>query len=121
MTLDMAWLAVDCTDPAPVARFWAEVFGIGTEPDQDGDWVVEPPGSTVKLLFQRVPQDEVKLVKNRLHLDLRPGSPDEQQAEVARLMRLGATRAEVGQTGEESWVVLADPGGNEFCVLRGGG
>jgi hypothetical protein len=63
------------------------------------------------LLF--VPVEEPKTVKNRLHLDFRP---DDQQAEVERLLGLGATRADVGQ-GEQSWVVLADPEGNEFCVL----
>ena len=60
----------------------------------------------------RVP--EHKATKNRLHLDLRP---DDQERHVERLLALGATRAQVGQTGDESWVVLADPEGNEFCVL----
>jgi hypothetical protein len=117
MALTWTWLVVDCTDPAPVAQFWGEVFGVETKPDEDGDWVLTPPGSTVGLLFQRVL--EGKTVKNRLHLDLRPGSPAEQETEVDRLLGLGATRADVGQTGEETWVVLADPDGNEFCVLRG--
>lgn len=66
-----------------------------------------------RLLFQRVP--EPKTVKNRLHLDFRP---DDHEAEVTRFLALGARHADVGQTGEESWVVLADPEGNEFCVLR---
>ena len=57
---------------------------------------------------------EEKVVKNRLHLDFRP---DDQDAEVARLLALGARRVDVGQTGDESWVVLADPEGNEFCIL----
>ena len=65
------------------------------------------------LLFLRVP--ELKSGKNRLHLDLRPV---DQAAEVARLERLGARRADVGQGPEVTWVVLADPDGNEFCVLR---
>ena len=65
------------------------------------------------LLFLRVP--EPKTVKNRLHIDLRP---DDQAAEVARLERLGARRVDVGQGADVSWVVLADPEGNEFCVLR---
>ena len=64
------------------------------------------------ILFLRVP--EAKTIKNRLHLDLRP---DDQDAEVARLLALGATRADIGQ-GQQTWVVLADPEGNEFCVLR---
>jgi hypothetical protein len=65
------------------------------------------------LLFLRVPED--KLSKNRLHLDLRPA---DQAAEVARLEGLGARRADVGQGPEVTWVVMADPDGNEFCVLR---
>ena len=67
--------------------------------------------SPAGLLFGAVP--EAKTVKNRLHLDFRP---DDRDAEVERLLALGATRADVGQ-GDESWVVLADPEGNEFCVL----
>ena len=57
---------------------------------------------------------EEKVVKNRLHLDFRP---DDQDSEVARLLALGARRVDVGQTGDEPWVVLADPEGNEFCIL----
>ena len=57
---------------------------------------------------------EEKVVKNRLHLDFRP---DDQDAGVARLLALGARRVDVGQTGDEPWVVLADPEGNEFCIL----
>jgi hypothetical protein len=60
---------------------------------------------------------ETKVAKNRMHLDLSPVDRSRDE-EVARLLALGATRADVGQTGEESWVVLADPEGNEFCVLR---
>ena len=72
---------------------------------------VHPP----MLLFIKVP--EPRTVKNRMHLDLSPVDRSRDE-EVERLLALGATRAEVGQTGEESWVVLADPEGNEFCVLR---
>jgi hypothetical protein len=119
VALGWKWLVVDCVDPGAVAGFWAEVFGVVAEPDQDGDWVVASPDSSVKLLFGQVP--EAKTVKNRLHLDLTPSSPDQQQVEVTRLLSLGATRTDVGQTGDESWVVLADPAGNEFCVLSGKG
>jgi len=66
-----------------------------------------------RLDFLRVP--EGKAVKNRLHLDLRP---DDQDAEIARFLELGARPADVGQTAAESFVVLADPEGNEFCILR---
>ena len=70
-----------------------------------------PPG----LVFVLVP--EGKTVKNRLHIDLAPHTSDDRDAEIARLLAMGATRVEVGQTGDESWDVLADPEGNEFCVL----
>jgi hypothetical protein len=65
------------------------------------------------LLFLRVPKPQAG--KNRLHLDLRP---DDQAAEVERVKSLGARPVEIGQQGDESWVVLADPEGNEFCILR---
>lgn len=64
-----------------------------------------------------VPVPEVKTIKNRLHLDLAPRADDDQAAEVRRLLEMGATRVDVGQGDEVSWVVLADPEGNEFCVL----
>ena len=81
--------------------------------------MLEPPEGTPEdgvapdLLFLRVPEE--KKVKNRLHIDLRPA---DQAAEVARLEGLGARRADVGQGTDVRWVVLADPDGNEFCVLR---
>ena len=85
----------------------------------EGDEVVlEPPegsqedGVVPDLLFLRVPEE--KAGKNRRHLDLRP---EDQAAEVARLEALGARRADVGQGPDVSWVVMADPDGNEFCVL----
>jgi hypothetical protein len=70
-----------------------------------------PPGAGPKWLFITVPDD--KVVKNRIHLDFRP---DDQQAEVNRVLGLGARHVDIGQD-EESWVVLADPEGNEFCIL----
>jgi hypothetical protein len=81
--------------------------------------VLEPPagspedGVSPDLLFLKVP--DRKEVKNRLHLDLRP---EDRDAEVARLEGLGARRVSVGQGPEVAWVVMADPDGNEFCVLR---
>jgi len=60
---------------------------------------------------------DVKMVKNRVHLDLTSG-PEDRQTEIGRLLALGARRVDVGQTGAESWTVLADPEGNEFCVIR---
>lgn len=119
MSIRVQCLCVDTSDPDRIARFWAEAMGWRRTHDGPDEVVLEPPegsaedGVAADLLFLRVP--EGKSVKNRLHLDLRP---DDQAAEVARLEALGATRAAVGQGGEVSWVVLADPDGNEFCVLR---
>jgi hypothetical protein len=118
MSLRIETLTVDAEDPVSLARFWSEVLDWEWREDEDGDVWVEPGDdhpdrdSTRPLLFLGVP--EAKSGKNRLHLDL---TPDDQAAEVARLVDLGATPASVGQRGDEDWVVLADPEGNEFCVL----
>jgi predicted enzyme related to lactoylglutathione lyase len=118
MSLRIQCVTVDAADPDLLATFWAEALG-WRRTDDDGDEIaIEPPegspeeGVSPDLLFIRVP--DVKSAKNRLHLDLRPG---DQAAEVARLEALGARRVDIGQ-GEQTWVVLADPEGNEFCVLR---
>ena len=119
MTIRWQCICVDSTDPALVAGFWQEALGWRRTHDSPDEVVLEPPagsredGVSPDLLFLRVP--EGKTVKNRLHIDLRP---DDQAAEVSRLEGLGATRTSVGQGQEASWVVLADPDGNEFCVLR---
>ena len=130
MTSRFTELCIDCADPQRLAAFWAAVLDWRVEPDADDDnevAVVDPEGTAPLLLFARVP--EPKTVKNRLHIDVSPkraqaaeggsapnGSAD-QTAEVERIVALGATHADVGQ-GDVSWVVLADPEGNEFCVLR---
>jgi len=109
---------IDCAEPHELARFWAAALGWRVTFSSDAECALEPPEGSPEtdvspdLVFVRVPDE--KVVKNRLHLDLRP---DDQAAHVERLLALGATRAEIGQTGEEPWVVLADPEGNEFCVL----
>ena len=108
----------DCEDPEAVARFWRAATGYSiSEVKTPGNdhWVVSPPRRALpRLVFVKVP--ERKTVKNRVHLDLVPVAHD-QQAEVQRLLELGATmvddRREVDPGG---WVVLADPEGNEFCV-----
>ena len=109
MSLRVDTVTVDAHDPEALARWWAELLGATAESD-DGDWVVEAGGVT--LLFGADAEDQV--VKNRVHLDLRP---DDRDAEVARAEALGASRVDIGQ-GEQTWVVLADPEGNEFCILR---
>jgi predicted enzyme related to lactoylglutathione lyase len=119
MTIRIGTVTVDAIDPRRLAQFWSEALGWELEVDGDGDVLVRPAeghpdhNRTSHLLFLGVP--ELKSAKNRIHLDL---VPDDQTAEVERLEALGATRASVGQTGRESWVVMADPEGNEFCVLR---
>jgi hypothetical protein len=118
MDIRIQCLCVDSADPRTIALFWQAALGWRRTYDSDDEVVLEPPegspedGVVPDLLFLKVP--EAKVVKNRLHLDLRPLDQD---AEVARLEALGARRASVGQ-GEVSWVVMADPDGNEFDVLR---
>ena len=112
-------LVLDCHDHDRMGRFWAEVLGYEVSERSDGPehFYVEltgPAGSGPSLLLLRTPGD--KIVKNRLHIDVN-ATDREQEAEVERILALGATRADIGQ-GEQSWVVLADPEGNEFCVLR---
>lgn len=110
-------LSVDCARPWELAQFWSAVLDwpVDAENEPDDEEVAISPRTPgpVPLLFIKVP--EGKSGKNRLHLDLRP---DDQAAEVERALALGATRSHIGQTGEETWVVLADPEGNEFCILR---
>jgi hypothetical protein len=121
MAIRIATVSVDATEPRRLAQFWSDALGWELEVDGDGDVVVRPGAGhpdhdrSSHLLFLAVP--EGKSGKNRIHLDL---VPDDQAAEVERLEALGATRASVGQTGRESWVVMADPEGNEFCILRAG-
>ena len=119
MDLRIQCLCIDTADPAKLAGFWQAALGWRRTHEEDDQVVLEPPagspedGVAPDLLFLRVPED--KAGKNRLHLDLRP---KDQAAEVARLEALGARRADVGQGAAVSWVVMADPEGNEFCVLR---
>jgi hypothetical protein len=123
MTSRFTELAIDCADPHGLARFWCAVLGYEVLDEADGVVTVGSPNAEDKdrpgplpptLTFAPVP--EGKSAKNRLHLDLNPTDRD-QDEEVHRLLDLGARYADVGQTGEESWVCLADPEGNEFCVL----
>jgi hypothetical protein len=113
-------LVVDCHDPDLLGRFWSDVLGYEVSDRSDGpeEFYVElssPSGSRPRLVFWR--NHDEKVVKNRLHLDLNPTDRD-QAAEVERVVALGATPADVGQGDDVTWVVLADPEGNEFCILR---
>ncbi|MBY8875213.1 VOC family protein [Micromonospora sp. PLK6-60] len=106
-------LTVDARDPARLARWWAEALGYQIVAERADEVEIRPaPDRLPGLVF--VPVTDAKTAKNRLHLDLRPES---QEAEVERLVDMGARHVDVGQGGAE-WVVLADPEGNEFCVLR---
>lgn len=111
MTLKWEQVVVDCENPGKLGRWWAEALG-WTIIDEGTDEVeLGNPNGVPNLLFLVVP--EGKAGKNRLHLDF---VPDDQAAEVTRLEGLGARRTDIGQ-GETTWVVMADPEGNEFCVL----
>jgi hypothetical protein len=135
----------DCTDPGRLAQFWAEALGYRLQDPPEGygsweDWlrdqnipeerwndasaVVDPDGKGPRIYLQRVP--EAKTVKNRVHLDLNisggpSGGPLEERrrrvdAEVERLLALGATRQRAAEELGGYWVVMQDPEGNEFCV-----
>ena len=109
-------LTVDCSDPILLADFWCGVLDYrrgGAE--DDAVWIDDPAAQGWTILFQVVP--EAKTLKNRLHLDLRP--PAAMEAEVVRLEGLGATSVRLVAEGGSFWTIMADPEGNEFCVLRG--
>jgi catechol 2,3-dioxygenase-like lactoylglutathione lyase family enzyme len=114
MTLQWEQVVVDARDPAALGRWWATALGWEVVAEDDEFEIRPAPDRLPGLLF--VPVGEGKSGKNRLHLDFRP---EDQASEVERLLSLGATRADVGQDGSVTWVVLADPEGNEFCVLSG--
>jgi predicted enzyme related to lactoylglutathione lyase len=116
-------ITFDCADAGAQARFWAAVTG-WTANQEDGtpghvEYCVEPPdGSLPRMYFTTVP--ESKSAKNRVHLDLLPPDDGEPRDELARLISLGARIAE-NQPPGASWVILADPEGNEFCLERAAG
>ena len=118
MDIRIQCLCIDSAHPSKSADFWEAALGWRRTYDTDSEVVLEPPEGSLEdgvapdLLFLKVA--EPKTVKNRLHLDLRP---KDQDTEVARLEGLGARRVDGGQ-GDVSWVVLAAPDGNEFCVLK---
>ena len=119
MAARIAQLALDVHDVHLQAKFWAEALGMRLDVGDDGDAKLYPPEEAPKAMqtiyLQRV--DEAKRDKVRVHFDLRPEDGDVER-EVERLLGLGATRADVGQTRDEPFTVLADPEGNEFCVLH---
>ncbi|MGY1617711.1 VOC family protein [Geodermatophilus sp. SYSU D00691] len=112
-------LVVDCRDPEALAAFWAAVLDYRVLSREEDEVEIGREagfgGPAPTLVFGRVADPTPG--KLRLHIDLSPTDRD-QDAELQRLLDLGARPADVGQTGEESWHVLADPEGNEFCLLR---
>lgn len=125
MLADMACriteLVLDARDPDLLARFWCEVLGyVELDRTDEGDIEIGPAdvgfgGPQPTIVLNRT--DEPKTIQLRLHIDVNPTDRD-QDAELERLLSAGARPADVGQTGNESWHVLADPEGNEFCLLR---
>jgi len=113
---DCGFLAeLACDGTRDVGVFWSEALGWPLVWDQDQETAIQSPAGGTKIAWGGPPVGP-KTGKNRHHLDLAPPVGGDQQAEVDRLVSLGATRIDIGQ-GEVSWVVMADPGGNEFCVL----
>jgi len=120
-------VVVDCADVSAQADWWALTLGWQKVYEAPDEVVIVPPHALTKgestpveergpgLVF--VPVPEGKQVKNRLHIDLAPRAADDQAGEVARLESSGASRVEVGQSADASFIVMADPEGNEFCVL----
>jgi hypothetical protein len=112
VALEWEQVVVHSLDPESLGRWWAEALGWVVVYGSADEFEIRPePARLPGLDFVRV--DESKVAKSRLHLDFRP---DDQAAEVARLVAHGAKRVDIGQ-GDQPWVVLADPEGNEFCVL----
>jgi predicted enzyme related to lactoylglutathione lyase len=113
--MSVTWygVVVDADDPARLSRWWAEVLGFKVLDEDENDVIVGAAKDVHPILyFTRA--TAAKAGKNRLHIDL---SPDDRDAEVERLVDMGARHVDIGQ-GTPSWVVLADPEGNEFCVLK---
>jgi hypothetical protein len=112
----IAAIVLDTPDPGAVAEFWAGATGRTATTYDDGDVGFHPADGRGPH-FELLRSEDPKVAKNRLHVDVAPGAADHQPAEVERLRALGATDADVGQTGDETWTVLAAPDGNELCVL----
>ncbi|GHG74998.1 VOC family protein [Streptomyces griseocarneus] len=121
MACRISELVLKCRDPEVLARFWCEVLDfVVLDREAEGCIEIGPregfggPQPTIFLIRN----DEPKTGHARLHIDVNATDRD-QEAELERLLKLGARPADIGQTGEESWHVLADPEGNEFCLLKG--
>lgn len=128
MALRWHTVVIDSYEPRAQGAWWAEVLNWQILHETDRECVIVPSWVD-DAVMREVPRDHIgpgmifvsvqdgKLVKNRLHIDLAPHDTADRDAEIARLETLGATRVDVGQPEDVSWTVLADPEGNEFCVL----
>ncbi|MDA8282543.1 MAG: VOC family protein [Actinomycetota bacterium] len=118
MSLSIRSITIDCKDPYGLARWWCDALSVQPSPT---DFPNDPEASCVlgkgrpRLLFERVP--EGKFTKNLVHIDIQAG--DQREAEVERLLAMGATLVADHRYHDPGWVVLQDPEGNEFCVERG--
>jgi len=116
MPVRLHHIVIDTYDLPGLARFWTEALGWKVLSEREGEIVIgTDENAPVGICF--MPVTDEKVVKNRVHLDITTSAEDRDQ-EIERLLALGARRADIGQTGKESWTVLADPEGNEFCVIR---
>ncbi|MGJ9422925.1 VOC family protein [Aeromicrobium sp. CF3.5] len=119
MSCRLSEQVLNCRDPQLLSRFWCEVLDYVELGREGADIEIGPKsgfGGAEPTIVLALVTDQ-KITPLRLHLDVNPVDRS-QDAELERLMALGAREADVGQTGEESWHVLADPEGNEFCLLR---
>lgn len=112
----LAAIVIDCMDPEVMGKFWTIAAGWPVT-RSDEEFVALRSASGQGPFFELLRSGEPKQVKNRVHLDVAPFSSDDQAADVARLLAAGAALADVGQRGDEGWVVMSDPEGQEFCVL----
>jgi predicted enzyme related to lactoylglutathione lyase len=117
MPLRLHHIVIDAHELPSLARFWADALGWTVLSSREREVVVGPSANaSVGLCFMPAGPTR-KTVKNRVHLDLTT-TADDRDSEIERLIGLGARRVDVGQTEQASWDVLADPEGNEFCVVR---
>lgn len=117
MPVRLHHIVIDAHDLPALAEFWAEALGWSVLSAREREVIVGPSlDAPVGLCFMPAGETQ-KTVKNRVHLDLTTTDGD-REAEIERLLALGATRVDVGQGSDVDWVVMADPEGNEFCVVR---
>jgi len=116
MSVRLHHIVIDARDLPGLARFWTQALGWQVLSEHENEIVIgADENAPVGMCF--MPVTDPKTVKNRVHCDLTSSVADRDQ-EIDRLLGLGARRVDIGQTGAESWTVLADPEGNEFCVVR---